>query len=353
MTKKAKTSKVMIVGDLHFGERGNSRHWNEHLLDFLNWVVEQSHEYGVDTIVQAGDYFHQRNKIQVDTLQYGVKGAQILNDSGLAVYVLAGNHDLFYLDRLDVSSLAAIDSYVTIVDETFMVGDKLLLAPWVTDGESWDSLINMASDDIYCVGHFELNGFMVNDRYVMEHGFSPVALRAFRKVYSGHYHSRQIKDNVEYLGTPLPITMNEANEEHGVMILNIESGEETWIPYEKVKVVSIPYDQLEDFLNSSPDPHTTTIRVEFPDALEDETLIQKARNDLKEVGFDEVKIKYKGKKASELMEQTVDSVEEVDNIDEAVVRFINEASENVSGVEKDRLLQWYNVAVQKSQEVIG
>lgn len=355
MTSKKMSGRTLMIGDLHFGERGNSRGYNEQLLTFIEWCGEVVREHQVTRIVQMGDYFHHRNKIQVETLDFGITGARRLASFGVPVYVLSGNHDLFYLDRLDVTSLSAISPYVTVVDEITVTDDGLVLAPWIATGEMWDELINeYAAADQCCLGHFELNGFMVNEKYVMENGYSPVALRAFRKVYSGHYHSWQEKDNVEYLGTPLPITMNEANEEHGVKILDSGSGEEIWLPYTAVQVRSIPYRELEAFLEDERlDPAATSIRIEFPDDLEDETLLTSVQEELEERGFSQVKVKYRGKKAAELVETEIEGVEGVENIDAAVVAFIDQATESVSGVEKARLKRWYTEAIERSRETAG
>lgn len=344
--------KILEIGDLHFGERGNSRKYNEQLLEALEWVSRQAQEHKVDAIVQLGDYFHHRSKIQVETLQYGIRGARILKESGVPVYVLSGNHDLFYLDRLDVKSIEAISPYVTVIDSLTRLDETVVLSPWIATGEQWDELINEGDSKTFCLGHFELNGFMVNERYTMEHGYSPVALRVFQRVHSGHYHSPQEQGNVRYIGTLLPVTMNEANEEHGALLVDTETGEETWLPYDRVKVLSVPYSDLEALLEGDLDPENTTIRVEFPDDLEDETVIKATSDHLKEMGFEDVKTKYKGKKASELMSREVENLSTVEDIDARVVSFIKE-SEDVSGVDKNRLERIYHLAIEKSKENSG
>lgn len=344
--------RILILGDLHFGEHGNSPKYNNQLLDMLQWCIDEVPE--VDAVVQLGDYFHHRNKVQIDTLNYAISGAKKMSDAWGRdnVYVLAGNHDLYYLERLDVSSIASIQPYVTVVDKFTTIADgKVLLTPWITDSKMWDELIDHEGSK-YCFGHFELNGFKVNDAYTMEHGYSPSTLeKKFDLTISGHYHSPQEKGSIVYTGTPLPITMNEANEEHGVYVFDTVSGDLEFYEYDKVKVISVPYDQLEDAIDNI-DPENTTIRVEFPDDLEDETLITEVCDILNEMNFKNTKVKYKGKKAKQLLETEISDVADVENIDQVVVNFISN-SIDVAGVDSELLGYWYQRAITESKENTG
>lgn len=336
--------KLLLVGDEHWGEKGNSPKYNQQLIDFHHWLVS-TFSGEVDMLIQLGDYFHHRKKIQLDTLNYAVQGAKILQD-GFGkdnVIVFTGNHDMFNLSDRSTNSLITIDSHVTVVNEMTSLGD-VLLVPWIVSEEEWQQVIDLSDSHRFCLAHFELNGFMVNDAYEMEHGFSPKGLKKFELVVSGHYHSPQRKDNIVYAGTPLPITMNEANEEHGVYVLDTETGDLEFFEYNAVKVISIAYHELEDILEEL-DPDNTSIRVEFPDELEDETVIGEVRALLDEMKFSEAKIKYRGQKAKALLESEVDDVEEVENIDEAVIGFIKNSTD-VSGVDKELMLTFYRKAIE-------
>lgn len=339
-------SKVLLIGDLHFGERGDSEKFNQHILTFVDWAIELGKKESVDAVIQLGDWFHHRNKVQVHTLAYAIEGAKMLSEafSKETVYVLAGNHDLFYLNRLDVSSCAVLRPYVTVIDEPTTILGDCLATPWIASGEQWDRVVNESDNHRYLFAHLELNGFMVNDKYEMEHGFSHKELKGYEAVITGHYHSQQVKDNVLYVGTPYPITMNEANESHGVFILDTETGDLEFFEYEGVTVVSIPYTDLDKI--DRYDPQTTSIRVEFPDDLDDESLIEDAKKLLLEKNFEEVKIKYRGAKAKQLIEADVSDVEHVENIDAAVLGFIENSSE-VEGVDKDILKMLYTEAVSR------
>lgn len=344
--------KYLLIGDLHFGEQGNSEKFNNQLLDLIEWCTDEF-AGKVDKVIQVGDYFHHRNKIDVKTMNYAVVAAKIMSDTFGRdhVYVLGGNHDLYHLERLDVTSLVSIESYVKVIDEITQVGN-ITLTPWIATPQMWDELINHDGGD-YCIGHFELNGFKMNDAYIMESGYSAATLeKKYKRTMSGHYHSSQTKGTVTFLGTPIPITMNEANEEHGVWVFDDETNELEFHVYDDIKILSVPYDQIDELLASGLDPEKTTIRVEYPDDLEDETEIDRISETLLEYNFTASKIKYKGKKAQEILNTEVEAITDVENIDAVVLTYI-EDSIDVSGVESELLSSLYKKAISFSKENTG
>lgn len=340
--------KKLIIGDLHFGEKGNSKKFNQQIIDFLSWSVGIAKQHGVDGIIQAGDYFHTRHEINTETLTYGIKGAEILKDSGIPSYVILGNHDLHYLERLDVSSLNSLRRIVNIVDTPTTLDDgNIVLTPWVANDDIWNTCVDNETNADFIIGHFEFNGFKVNDGYTMEHGLSANALSHYKRVISGHYHSTQTKGNVTYLGTPFPITMNEANEAHGVFILDTETSDLTFIEYETIKVVSIPYEKIDSVMGY--DKKNTSIRLEFPDDLEDENLVGVFVQQLIDAGFEEVKSKFKSKKLATILESGDVEVKDVENIDGVVMECIKNSA-NVDGIDKDLLSDLYSKTIEIGEQ---
>lgn len=339
--------KILLVGDLHFGEKGNSEKYNNQLLALIQWLGDTFGD-SVDHVVQLGDFFHHRKKIQVDSMGYAIEGAKLLGElfGRENVTVLMSNHDIFHLNTREVSSLKAIEPYVTVVNDIAELDETTILCPWVVNEEEWNTIVDSSSKYRFCLGHFELNGFMVNDAYEMEHGFSPTGLKNYERVISGHYHSPQEKGNIVYAGTPLPITMNEANETHGVYVLDTDTGDLEFFEYETVRVVSVAYDQLDEKIKEL-DPENTSIRVEFPDDLEDESIIQEVRDILSELQFTDVKTKFKSQKAIKLLNSDIE-IESVENIDATVLEFLSSDDEAFSGIDNELMKMWYNTAIQRA-----
>lgn len=352
-------SKFLLIGDLHFGEKSNSEKYNKQVLDFIDWVCGVGEENGVDGVVQLGDYFHTRHKIDVSTLNYGLQGAERLSAtfSKENVCVIIGNHDLYYLERLDMSSVNSLKHHVTVVSNVSDIAEinpsykkgEVLLTPWIVDAEMWDDVVNKSAEYPYIMGHFEFQGFVLNEGYAVEHGWTHKSLKRAKRVISGHYHSPQEKDNVLYAGTPYPITMNEANEEHGVYILDTDTGDIEFIRYDGVKVISIPYDQFDEDLVEALDPENTSIRIEFPDDLDDETIIDDFKDVLSSMKFNDVKIKHTSKAVTKILEADVGEVESVENVDEVVMKFLTDAVD-IDGVDKEILTKYYLEAKKRGEE---
>ena len=313
--------KLLMIGDLHYGEHGNSQKYNEQVNTFMDWICDT---FGtkVEKVIQMGDWYHQRNQVNVSTLGYGIAGAKKLSKAfgKENVHVLSGNHDLYYLDRLDVSSLSAIDAYVTVVDEFVDIGN-VLLTPWIASDGMWESLVAKSRDYDYILGHFEFNTFKMNDAYEMVSGRSHKELYECRRIISGHYHSYQEKDNVTYTGTPYPISFSEANQQHGVFVLDTDTDVVVFYEYDVIKVVSIPYDQIDTIKEL--DRTNTRVRLEFPSDLEDENIIGELIGKLTEMGFEGSKSKYKGKKLERLLENSVE-VTDIEDIDSNIINAITQ-----------------------------
>lgn len=337
--------KLLLIGDIHYGEHGNSEKYNQQVNNFVDWVCEKF-VGTVDKTVQLGDWYHHRNQVNVSTLGYGIAGAKKLaNAFGKEnTFVLSGNHDLYYLDRLDVSSLAAIEAYVTVVDELTHLDDKTLLAPWIANDEMWSDLVEKSEEYEYVLGHFEFNSFKMNAHYEMVSGRSHKELQGVKRIISGHYHSKQEKDNVVYAGTPFPITFSEANQPHGVFVLDTETNELEFYEYDVIKVLSIPYDQIA--LLKDLDVKNTRVRLEFPSDLEDEGVIGEMMDQLVELGFEGSKTQYKGKKLERLLENTVE-VNDIEDIDSNIVKAIRDI--DVEGIDKEMLESLYTQSIGATQ----
>jgi hypothetical protein len=281
-------------------------------------------------------------------MNYSITGAKTLQNGFDEVFAIVSNHDIYHRDRIDINSMEMLKPYLTVID-TPTVYKNSILVPWIVSGEEWDNIINetKATKVDYMFAHLELNGFKVNDNYTMEHGFSPKELKHLKHVYTGHYHTPQTKENITFVGTPYPITMNEANGKHGVYFLDLDTGVCEFVEFTKVKVLSIPYDQL-DILDSC-EPEFTYVRVEFPDDLDDETKISDVQKMLEERNFSEHKIQYTDSKTKQILATDVSDVKEVENIDEVVVSFIEHSTE-IAGVDKTMLAEIYLEAIERGTD---
>lgn len=210
--------------DIHFGKKNNDRTHNEDCLGFVEWFCVEAKKNNADTVIFLGDYFDNRNSLHLSTLQYGLKGMEKLNSLGIPVFLLVGNHDSYYKEKLDITSVEFANQFENIaVIDKITLKDKVLLCPWLV-GNDWKEVKKLAPDLSYVFGHFELPTYRLNSQVVMpDHN----GLKAdhFKDVefltFSGHFHNRQIKNKVCYMGNTFPHDFADAwDDERGMMILD-------------------------------------------------------------------------------------------------------------------------------------
>lgn len=194
--------KAAIFGDIHYGLRHNNRQHNDDCEQFLKWMIQQAQDRDCDTCVFLGDYHHHRASVNVSTLNYMVSGLRLLNDAFEKTYFIVGNHDLFYREKREIHSLPMADEFsrIRIVNDILVEGD-IAVIPWLV-GDEWKQLGNIACK--YMFGHFELPHFKMNAMVEMpDHGgLNAHHLQKPELVFTGHFHKRQTRGQIHYVGSP-------------------------------------------------------------------------------------------------------------------------------------------------------
>lgn len=224
--------KVAACTDLHFGAKHNSRVFNDDVEDFLTWFIREAKYRGAETCVCLGDWHNSRNSINVSTLNYTVSNIKRLSEAFESVYILAGNHDLFYREKREIHSLPMADGFdnVTIVDDVLEL-DDVAFVPWLVEDE-WKDVTKIKSK--YMFGHFEIPGFKMNAMIEMpDHGgINKTHFKHQDYVFSGHFHKRQYQGNVHYIGNPFGHNYGDAGDaERGAMFLDWDGAPE-YVNYE-------------------------------------------------------------------------------------------------------------------------
>jgi hypothetical protein len=168
-----------------------------------------------------GDWSHQSAAINMQTLQYSLRSLEKLSAAFDRFYFIPGNHDLYYRDKRDIYSTewARHIPNIQIVNDWFQDGD-VVIAPWLV-GDDHKRIPKMTAK--YMFGHFELPHFKMNAMVEMpDHGEVKVeSFGGFDRVFSGHFHLRQQKKNINYIGNCFPHNYADAgDDQRGMMILN-------------------------------------------------------------------------------------------------------------------------------------
>ena len=211
--------KVACFTDIHFGLKGNSRVHNDDCEAFVIWFIEQAKLHGCETCIFLGDWHHHRSATNVSTMNYTVSNMERLGKAFEKVYVIMGNHDLYYKDSRDIQSteFGRFIPGITMVNEITQI-DDVVMVPWLV-GNEWKKVGKMKCK--YMFGHFELPNFFMNAMVEMpdtgELKGSDFVAQEY--VFSGHFHKRQIKNNIHYLGNPFPHNYADVDDdERGMMI---------------------------------------------------------------------------------------------------------------------------------------
>jgi DNA repair exonuclease SbcCD nuclease subunit len=220
--KKFAAKKVAMFTDIHFGKRSNSIQHNQDCLDFVKWFCRQvRHEGGVTHVAFLGDWFENRNAVNVLTLTYAHEALKELNALGLPIFIIIGNHDLYHRENRKIFSTRVFEDLpnVQLINEPEIFED-LLLCPFMFKGE-YPELAKFGKVK-YWLGHFEFRNFLVtgSDR-IMEHGPEHTLFKDPKYIFSGHFHKRQVRDNVIYIGNTFPMDYGDAgDDERGCCFLN-------------------------------------------------------------------------------------------------------------------------------------
>ena len=219
--------KAAVFTDIHLGMKGNSRVHNQDCEDFVDWYIATAQENGCETGIFCGDWHHNRNSLNLTTMDSTIRCLEKLGAAFEEFYMFAGNHDLYYKDKRDVKSteFAKHIPGITVVDEIKVVED-VALVPWLV-GDEWRRIEKLQAK--YLFGHFELPSFYMNAMVQMpDHGeLKAEHFKNQEYVFSGHFHKRQKQGKIHYIGNAFPHNYADAwDDDRGMMILDRENGKE-------------------------------------------------------------------------------------------------------------------------------
>lgn len=209
-----------VFTDLHVGNKQNSKIHNSDCERYVEWFITEAHARGAETCIFMGDWSHQRASVNVASMNVSIKLLKKLNNAFEKVYFITGNHDLYYRDKRDLNSVEYardLPNFV-MIDEIFCE-DGVAIVPWLVADE-WKKLSKLKAK--YLFGHLELPHFKMNAMVEMpDHGgIKAEHLSGPEYVFSGHFHKRQYKGNIHYIGNAFPHNYADVGDnERGAMFL--------------------------------------------------------------------------------------------------------------------------------------
>ena len=223
--------RVAILTDTHWGSRKGSKLFHDYFEQFYkNTFFPTLEQQGITTVIHMGDAFDSRKSIDYQSLEWS-KRVVFEPLKNYQVHLITGNHDVYFKNSNKVNSpellLKDYGNIKTYSEptEVNIGGLNILLLPWI-NSENQDKSFKMIKNTKAKVvmGHLELQGFRVNKNLVMEeHGLEANLFSNFKKVFSGHYHTRSNNGTVFYLGNPYEMYWTDVNDTRGFTIFDTET----------------------------------------------------------------------------------------------------------------------------------
>lgn len=227
--------KIAVLGDTHFGMRGDHLAFHELYAKFYGEVFfPYLKEHNITQIVQTGDLFDRRKFVSFNTLHLARKYFfdHLYDIEAVDCFITyPGNHDIYYKNTLEVNSpellLGDYNDKVMILTRptTMMMGDgegiPIDFIPWITDSnrQEVEDFIKKSPSSI-CFGHFEIAGFEMDKNNVCHEGMNRDYLQKYEMVISGHFHHKSTDGHIFYVGSPGEMTWADYDDPRGFHIFD-------------------------------------------------------------------------------------------------------------------------------------
>ena len=233
--------KIALIGDTHFNRKAENPTIKKLIksgqADFFDNLVIDLNDRGVKTILLTGDIFDTRNTINVESL---VTAKRLFETklSEFDVHIILGNHDMYYENSYDITSIEMIEHLpnVTVyrdgVKAIKLLGHNWLMFPWIIP-ENVEKTVKFLeseskksrSQQKILFGHFETMGIDMEGGNISTFGMkSDTFLGASPLSISGHYHGKSITTGTDsrlvYLGSPYAMTFANSDQSHGYWLLD-------------------------------------------------------------------------------------------------------------------------------------
>ena len=264
--------KFFHLSDLHLGKRVNEFSMLEDQWDILQKIVVFAKEHKPDAVLIAGDVYDKSLPI-VEAVQLLDRFLVWLNELGITVFIVSGNHDnaervAFGAELLKNSSVHIVQSYngkiapVTLSDGYGDINIWMLpyLKPSLIRRHFPDRDVNTYSDAISAalsnanldisarnvlIAHQFVTGAITSESEEISVGGSEnvdgSVFDGFDYVALGHIHRPQqiCRETLRYCGTPLKYSFSEASHTKSVTVVDMDGKGE-------IKITELPLAPLRD-----------------------------------------------------------------------------------------------------------
>lgn len=229
--------KIAILNDTHCGIRNSSEIMMRYQERFYGEVFfPYLLENGITKILHLGDYYDNRKFINFKALEHNRKiFLEKLREYKIHMDIIPGNHDVFYKNTNDLSSLKELLGHymeeVRIIERPMVVqydNTDVALVPWINDENQEESYKFLKSCKASIVGaHLELEGFEMQAGIPCTHGMKAEVFDRFDMVLTGHFHTKSNMGNIHYLGSQMEFFWSDAHDPKYFHVLDTDTRELT------------------------------------------------------------------------------------------------------------------------------
>lgn len=243
--------KLVLISDTHFGVRNDSQLFIDHFASFYqNVFFPYLEENNINTIIHAGDLFDRRKFVNFNVLSsFRNLFFEELKSRNIEMHLVIGNHDTYFKNTNILNSPEQLlGEYENIKvykspQNISLDGRLISVLPWINsenEEESMDFIKNTNSEML--VGHLELDGFEAVRGMKHEGSLKASSFSKFSRVVSGHFHCKQSKKNITYLGSPYQMVFSDAGEERGFWEMDTDDLSMKFIKNPEEIFYSLSYD---------------------------------------------------------------------------------------------------------------
>lgn len=206
---------MIIFSDLHLCEKTADTCFNEVLPGLCEAVKTDKDK----KLVCLGDFYHIRYKVDVAIQNRVFEYFSLLGDHGIDVWLLPGNHD--QINEQGENALTPFNTLLNVsVFDEMCETNRGTFIPYRKNKEEIIEYLKCCplSDKNPLFMHEDIIGFEYGNGIVSDKGISFSFLQSLNVlIFSGHYHKRQRKGNISYIGSPYQIDAGETGQEKGYM----------------------------------------------------------------------------------------------------------------------------------------
>ena len=219
--------KVLFIGDPHITATHHSLEEGRKLIEFATKIAE---DQDVDKIVILGDLHHTHSVVRVEVLNFWL-GVFIGYSLKRDCILLVGNHDVNNHKESEDTRLHSLEPYsilpgVTVVERPTII-EGVGFMPYIHDPqrflEAAKAFNTEGVETIVC--HNTFIGALYENNFPAPDGIDIDSVPQ-KQIISGHIHMQQQVGKVWYPGSPMWMTLGDANQEKGICVVSFSKTNE-------------------------------------------------------------------------------------------------------------------------------